>query len=184
MYTELQKLDNDSSIVLFFKILEQTGNDKMNSLFEFQNDLAHEFRQKNVQENFIKDKYLNKAFINVNELDLTDNYLENLNKIICVSGLSIPIVIYNYFLGANLNYAKLDRTARDITNDNQITQLYLQLNKALKFSEIGNPVNLEYEFEGEIVQIFDMNPVVDSLATINSMSKSIIRIQLSKNTFF
>lgn len=120
----------------------------------------------------------------MNELDMSENYLENLNRIICVNGLSIPIVIYNHFLGANLNYAKLDQTVRDITKEDKITQLYLKINQALSFNEIISPVLLEREFEGEITQVFDMNPTVHSLAAIDTMSKSIIRIQLSKKKHF
>lgn len=156
----------------------------MNSLFEFQNDSAHNFRLKHDRETFIREKYLNKMFINMSELDVSENYLENLNRIICVDGLSIPIVIYNHFLGANLNYVKLDQTPRDITSEDQVTQLYLQINQALGFSEIARLELLEREFEGEIIQIFDMNSTVHSLAAIDALTKSSIRIQLSKERIF
>lgn len=176
VYNELKKSED---IQGFLQILSQTGNEKMNSLYEFQTDLANNYRKKYDAKFFIKEKYLNKRFINLNELNVNENYLENLNKILCVPFLCIPIIIYNYFLGANLNYARIDKTVMDISceNSDQTSKTYLKFNNALKFNEIDESI-LENEFIGELTQIFDMNPTVHSLATINALAKSLILVKL------
>ena len=75
----------------------------MNSLLEYQVEQARTVYNTTNIENFIRQKYLNKKFINENELDLSLNFVEDLNKTLldCLSGNCISMTAYYLFLGAN-----------------------------------------------------------------------------------
>ena len=175
------------NLTCFLDILNQTGNDKMNSLFEFQTDAAEAFKQTNSIRSFIRAKYLHKLFFNANEIDYNDNYLERLNKILHVKGLCIPIIIYNLFLGANINYFQINsnKTVLDVASSASGDELscqvyYLKLNNALRFEEIVSQLGAASEFEGEITQIYDMNPTITSPALISSLPNGPISIKIGK----
>ena len=172
------------NLTCFLEILSQTGNDKMNSLFEFQTEAAEAFKQTNSMHSFIRAKYLHKLFFNANEIDYTDNYLERLNKILHVKGLCIPIIIYNLFLGANINYFQMNNTVLDVASSASGDELscqvyYLKLNNALRFEDISH-LGAASEFEGEITQIFDMNSTITSAALISSLPNGPISIKIGK----
>lgn len=88
-------------------MFDQTGNEKINSLLEYslKSTSARHVNDCEI-ENFILQKYLDKKFINKNELDLTVNYQNQLDKSLynVVSGPCLPMTIYFHFLGANLQF--------------------------------------------------------------------------------
>lgn len=158
-----QKFDHMSA-EMFVKILDQAGNEKINSLLEY--NIKNSINSLNTSaeiECFIKDKYLFKKFINKNEIDLSSNFLEELNKSLyqIVSGPSIPMTIYYIFLGGNRNYFQNQQTLLDISiKSNQILQyLYLSMNKSLKYNELINQA--QFEFIGDVLQIFNITSTTD-----------------------
>ncbi len=148
----------------------------MNSLFEFQTGKADMAR---FMQSFIAKKYLSKAFINPNELRSNENYLENLNKLLGLEGICIPIVIYNLFLGANLNYAKGQQTIVDLAraDPDKLTETFLAFTEARAYQEIDTSL-LASVFVGESVQIYDMNPTIHSLAAISSLPNGTVCLKL------
>lgn len=80
-------------------------------------------------EQFIRDKYVNRQFINQNELDYTGNYVDELNRMLisAVAGRSLAMTIYYVFLGANLN-ARIDgKTPLEHSVDYQTIYLFFQV---------------------------------------------------------
>ena len=174
-----QKLDHMSAEV-FLKIFDQAGNEKINSLLEY--NLKNNFNSLNTNseiECFIKDKYLFKKFINLNEIDLSSNFLEELNKSLyqIVSGPSIPMTIYYIFLGGNRNYFQNQQTLLDVSiNSNQVLQyLYLSMNKSLKYNELIDQA--KFEFIGDVLQIFNVTSATDKTL----IKKVNIYLQLKDN---
>lgn len=174
------KLDHLSPEI-FVKIFDQAGNEKINSLLEYNSkNRINCLSTKSDIESFIKEKYLFKKFINTDEIDLSSNFVEELNKSLhqIVSGPSIPMTIYYIFLGADRNYFQNEQTLLDISiKSNQVLQyLYLSMNKSLKFNELNSLAN--FEFVGDVFQIFNTTSSADK----NSVKKYNIYLQI-KNDF-
>ena len=179
IYNELIK-SNELNLQSFLNILHEAGNEKMNSLFEYDSS-ANASR---TDKDFIKKKYLNKSFINSIELDSSDNYLSSLNRTLYIEGICIPIMIYNLFIGANINYSMLNKSAYDIAcnSETETTQKnYLKINNSKSFQSINSSI-LDSEFKGEIIQVYDMNSTIQSLSMINSLSKYPVQLKLDKNS--
>ncbi|CAF0779442.1 unnamed protein product [Brachionus calyciflorus] len=149
----LQLLDPEA----FINIFNQAGNDKINSLIEY-NSNDSLLQTKPQIEEFIKQKYVHKKFIIENQYDLSTNYLDDFNKALyqIVSGPCISMTIYYLFLGANRNYFQNEKTILDIAlESNQKYQyLYLITNKSLMYSQLKNEANLEYL--GDAIQIYNL----------------------------
>ncbi|CAM6000914.1 unnamed protein product [Sphagnum balticum] len=152
----------------FLKILRSvgnekinSGNEKINSLLEFQSQLATNFRVSASKQSYIIEKYLNRRFINLDELDDTINFIEELNRRLVhnVASTSLIMTIYYLFLGASVNFVhQQNRTVLDYaTLANQKEQAsYLTLNNAYSYSDMNQNM-LNKEHEGYLVQIYDIN---------------------------
>jgi hypothetical protein len=145
-----------SNLRTFIEIFKQTGNEKMNSLFEYQIDKARcAFESKPISE-FIKDKYMFKSFVNSQELDFKVNFVHQLNaklfKNVC--GPCISITIYNIFLGANVNFCVHAKSVLDqALESNQSHQaFYLKLNRGVSYALVDFSL-IDYEFQGILKQV-------------------------------
>lgn len=115
----------------FVAMFAQAGNETINSLIEFRVDEAQRRVKDETtsRDQFIRDKYVNKRFINHDELDLTKNYMDDLNRLLntAASGRSLPMTIYYVFLGACLTARVAGRTALENSNMYQSIYLFLQV---------------------------------------------------------
>lgn len=74
------------------------------------------------------------------------------------------MTIYYLYLGANINYFENQKTVLDMALDkNQKHQYcYLKINNAPSYNQLCNFKNVNYEFEGDLMQIFEFNSKVKS----------------------
>jgi len=164
----------------FIKIFYQTGNEKMNSLFEFQTTEADLKRSSSDMKSFITEKYLNKSFINPAELWSNENCLEKFNKILSTNRINISIIIYNLFLGANLNYSRRKKTIADRAKGVQTqTETFLKFNDESRYYEEIDKSLLITSFSGECDQIdvSSRNQTIQSFA-ISSLPKITVFLKL------
>ena len=157
-----QKLKN------FLKLFSLCGNDKMNSLFEFQIESARSFLLNEGIEAYVLEKYVKKSFVDTKELDLTLNYYEELNKNLSknVCTPCVSLTIYYMFLGANIYMIdENSKSLLEIANEsNQNLQaLYLELNECFSSKNVTSLSGsslikqlVNYELEGCVEQIFDI----------------------------
>ena len=107
-----------------YMIREQAGNEKINSLLEFQLNASSDYSR----EKFIKEKYLSKAYANQTEFMSNAEELNRSLMNYCVVGPCLPITIFNIFMGANVNSISKNRrsvldNACDFNQKHQITYL-------------------------------------------------------------
>lgn len=190
IYNELTNETNKEKyfhINSFLFILNETGNEKMNSLFEYDTLLADTIRAKKNMDKFIKEKYISKKLINYLELDFSENYLQSLNRTLYIEGICLPIIIYNLFIGANINYSQLNKSVYDIASqaEHETTQInYLKLNDSLTFENINNESLFGYEFKGELTQVYDIQNASNQTSSkkcLNLNNKTIVISQILKN---
>lgn len=183
IYSELSKENNNyCDLNTFLSIFNEAGNDKMNSLFEFDSLKADTIRTAHCMSEFIREKYLHKSFINMNEIDYSENYMQILNRTLYIEGICIPVIIYNLFIGANINYSYQCQTVYDIACQAEYDssqKAYFKLNNSYAYAQMNRCI-LEQEFEGESVQVYDMNPTIQSPAAIASLPKSKLKLNLNK----
>ena len=190
IYKELTNETNKEKyfhINSFLFILNETGNEKMNSLFEYDTLLADTIRAEKNMDKFIKEKYISKKFINHLEFDFSENYLQSLNKTLYIEGICLPIIIYNLFIGANINYSQLNKSVYDIASqaEHETSQInYLKLNDSLSFENINNESLFGYEFKGELTQVYDIQNASNQTSSkkcLNLNKKTIVISQILKN---
>ena len=185
IYSELSKEQNHyCDLNTFLRTLNEAGNDKMNSLFEFDSLKADRHRVSSPAMNeFIREKYLHKSFINTSEINYTENFIQTLNRTLYIEGICIPVIVYNLFIGANLNYSYQCQSVYDIAcqaDHDSSQKAYFKLNNSYSYIQMTNAI-LENEFEGECTQVYDMNPTIQSsAATIASLPKSKLKLNLTK----
>ena len=169
-------------------MLHQTGNEKLNSLIEFQIEPARECLNNEGIETFIKEKYLNKKFINETDLDMSKNYLDEINKSLFknVATPCLSLTIYYLFLGANLNMIENSKSLTEIANDsNQSYQVrYLELNECVeKVADKSQAEILSYlmgsELEGGAIQVFDLSQHKSNAS--KHLNKDNISIKINAN---
>ena len=135
-----------ADVELFIRMFEQVGNEKINSLLEFQVNKARETNQTQPADIFIREKYLNRKFINTNELDLTGNFIDELNRLVdnSVTGLSLSMTVYYNFLGASLMNNASVLLEKALAHQRRLQAVYLLFQEQTP------------EFIGEVSQIIDM----------------------------
>ena len=135
-------------------MLALSGNDKMNSLFEFQIETARDFLLSQGIDAYIRHKYLLKSFVNAEELDLTVNYHDelskNLYKNVCTPCVSLTI--YYSFLGVDMHTVdETGRTLRDLAleSDQNTQAFYLELNECFLTRHEAAPSQLKTKKSAE-----------------------------------
>lgn len=155
----------------FLHMLDLAGNEKINSLLEFQVKEAREINLSKSPEVFIKEKYVNKKFINTNEIDLSGNFIDELNRLVfnSVTGPSLSMTIYYLFLGASLNtHVGEQSLLEQALSFERLQALYLLFQKQNFTSQLN-----EFEFIGEANQIIDFST--------KSLKRSQIYLKLTHN---
>lgn len=130
----------------FLAMFGQVGNETINSLIEFRVDEAIAARSGQLsRDEFIREKYVKKRFVNPGEIDYTRNYHDELNRLLCTSasGRSLPMTIYYLFLGASLSARTSGRTPLEASDMYQSIYLFLQV----RFYSL---IYLNYSTESEI----------------------------------
>lgn len=118
----------------FLDMFAQAGNENINSLLEFNVQEARDARMTTPSmTQFIRDKYLARSFINRHDIDYSLNYIDELNRLLCMaaSGQCLPMTIYYLFLGANLNARVAGQTPLESSNKYQSIYLFLQVTSSV-----------------------------------------------------
>jgi hypothetical protein len=155
LYKELSNANNYLEIESFLSVFHRAGgNEMINSLLEYENKTNNQenhdksFLITNNSEHFIREKYLNRKFINKNELDMKQNYMNDLNRALSMSlnGQCLTTTIYYIFLGAS----KFHLSLLNNNNHDRNQSIYL-----LYFQNLNPKKNLFFEcdFLGETYQL-------------------------------
>lgn len=114
----------------FVQMFALAGNEKINSLLEYDVKEARETLEAKSREEFIRDKYALRRFINSNEIDYSSNYVDELNRLLfgsVAAGRSLIMTIYYVFLGANVNARIAGRFVVENSRDFQTIYLFFQV---------------------------------------------------------
>lgn len=118
--------------IIVLSLLKHTGNEKFNSLLEYERPQFDGFIEKFIVDKYSQNKFINQYDSQLSLGEINHNFFNN------IQGNCISYTIYNLILGADLNYSLNDETCLDIAirYKNELQFLYLNLVGARRYVDM------------------------------------------------